>query len=139
MNRPLEMQRERITSGTARDWRGRILGLLTKRDQDDLTRISVKIGGAAMIRYYAAQYLDPMFAGGAEDAAFRAFGEKVEAAYQEMLSALRAAQAAKFEVQHRGKGWCVVNGHEVRRGPYGSEDAANDALVEVRADIMAGT
>jgi hypothetical protein len=137
MDIPLAMQKERITKTTARNWCGRALGLLTKRDQDAFSRISIKLGEAGTIRYFAARYIDPIFVTGEEETAYRAFGEKIEAAYHELLTALRAARAAKFEVQYRGKGWCVVNGHDVRLGPYSDKASANDALKEVRAEILA--
>ncbi len=92
MDIPIEMQRERITPDTARNWCGRVLSFLTKRDSDDFTRIQVRLGDASVIRYLAARYQDPMFVGAAESAAFRAFGEKVEAAYHEMVDALAAAR-----------------------------------------------
>lgn len=95
MDLPLEMQKERITKDNSMNWRGRVLGVLTKRDTDDLTRISVKVGQASMIRYFAAHYIDPMFVTAAEEKAFRAFGEKIEAAYHDFLAALTEARAAQ--------------------------------------------
>jgi hypothetical protein len=88
------LKRERVTRETARNWQGRILMLLSKRDNDDLSRLSVRLGDAGIIRFFAARYMDPFFSTTREDAAYRKFGEAVESAYHTMLAELAAAREA---------------------------------------------
>lgn len=135
MDLPKDMQLERITRDNSRSWRGRVLGLLTKRQSDDFVNINVKIGNAGLIRYLAAEYIDPSFVTGAEEAAYRAFGEKIEDAYHEFMTALRAAAAARFSVEERKNGWCVMHKHSVHDGPFADEAAAREALAKIVAEI----
>jgi len=68
-----------------------VLTHLSQRDRADLTRINVKIGDVGLLRYTAARYMSPMFVEPKYAKIYKAFGEKVEAAYQEMVEAIRAA------------------------------------------------
>ncbi len=89
-----DLQKERVTSATARNWMGRLIGFLSKRDNDDFTRINAKLGDATIIRYFAGRYMDPFFATTREEAAYRKFGETIESAYHTMIAELTTAREA---------------------------------------------
>lgn len=88
----LDMMREVVTPANARNWCGRVLGFLSKRDQDDLTRLEVKIGQKGLIRYLVGQDHDPIFCGSREEKVYQKFAATVEAAYHQLVTDLAAAR-----------------------------------------------
>lgn len=94
------MARERITPKTARNWAGRVLGMLSKRDRDDLTRLEVKMGQKGLIRYLVCQDHDPMFCKTPTERAFQRFAERVETAYHDLLGDLERAREEEKRLTH---------------------------------------
>ncbi len=94
------MLRQRITKDNARHWAGTVLGMLSKRDKDDLTRLEVKMSQKGLIRYLVCQDHDPMFCKTPTENAFRRFAERVETAYHDLLADLERAREEEKSLTH---------------------------------------
>jgi hypothetical protein len=68
---------------------------ISNNDVQDLARVTRRVGADQLIRYLAAQYMDPMFQTEEVATIYKLFGETVEAAYQGMVAALEGIEERK--------------------------------------------
>lgn len=123
----LDILRERVTPETARNWAGRLLQKLTKRDNDDLVRIRARLSDSAIIRYFAAGHMDPIFCGSREEKVHKAFGEAIEGAYHKFIADL--AIANENDRASRGYSYLSDRGYDVVHVPEGWRAVLHNAPV----------